>query len=255
MQRGENYFERIGGHFQKNIYQRGKGAIRLAVLQRDLTALLEVPGKRLLDVGGGAGQMALWCAQQGHQVTIVDPSASLLTQAQNAAKAAGYATQIETACGDGLQLHSLLQGEQYDGVLCHAVLEWVEDAEKLLDQCVAMLCPGGFFSLMFYNRLALNFIQHIYGNFDYIERDYQIKGKAKLTPDWPRDPATVSQWLDARGLLRKRLSGIRCFYDYMKPRDRERHFLETLIERELQLSQEAVYLPVARYVHELRICG
>lgn len=255
MQRGGNYFERIGGHFQKNIYQRGKGEIRLAVLQRDLTPILEGSRKRLLDVGGGAGQMALWCAASGHSVTVLDQSPSLLKTAQAQAGMLGLSGQIETVVGDGLQLAELLTGQQYDGVLCHALLEWVEEGEKLLDQCLSVLRPGGFFSLMFYNRLALDFIQHVYGNFDYIERDYQIKGKAKLTPDWPRDPATISRWLEKRGLSRKRRSGIRCFYDYMKPRDRERHMLETLIERELQLSQEALYLPVARYVHELRIYG
>ena len=63
----DNYFNRIGGHFLKNIYATAKGRIRLAVLQRDLAPLLGGEALRILDVGGGAGQMALWYASLGHE--------------------------------------------------------------------------------------------------------------------------------------------------------------------------------------------
>jgi len=102
-------------------------------------------------------------------------------------------------------------------------------------------------------RRALVFAQHVFGNFDYLDRDLRPYRKtAKLTPDYPREPETVAAWLDGLGLTHARRSAIRCFYDYMKPHDRTRHSDDELVARELALSGCADYLAVARYIHELR---
>ena len=133
------------------------------------------------------------------------------------------------------------------------MLEWVADGEGLLAACAARVRPDGWFSLMFYNRQALVFAQHVFGNFAYLDRELQAYRKtAKLTPDFPRAPDEVAKWLDGLGFVRGQRSAVRCFFDYMKPQDRERHSVEELVARELALSGEAAYLPVARYVHELR---
>ncbi|MDO5090744.1 MAG: methyltransferase domain-containing protein [Cardiobacteriaceae bacterium] len=249
-------FDRIGGHFLKNIYATAKGRIRLAVLQRDLAPLLAGEPLRMLDVGGGAGQMALWYASLGHEVVVVDRAQRLLDEGRRAAEALGLAERVRFVCGDAFALDGVLGGARFDAVCCHAVLEWVGDGEGLLTACAARLRPGGWLSLMFYNRRALVFAQHVFGNFAYLDRGLQAFRKtAKLTPDFPRTPETVAGWLDGLGMVRERRSAVRCFYDYMKPHDRERHGVEELVARELALSVETDYLAVARYVHEVRRCG
>lgn len=249
----ESYFDRIGGHFLKNIYATAKGRIRLAVLQRDLAPLLDGEALRILDVGGGAGQMALWYASLGHEVLVVDRAERLLAEGRQAAEALGLAGNVRFVAGDAFALQDVLADECFDLVCCHAVLEWVADGERLLAACAARVRAGGWLSLMFYNRQALVFAQHVFGNFAYLDRDLQAYRKtAKLTPDFPREPDEVAKWLDGLGLVRGRRSAVRCFFDYMKPHDRERHSVEALVARELALSAEEAYLPVARYVHELR---
>lgn len=52
----------------------------------------------ILDVGGGSGRNAIWLAQQGHRVTVVDISAAGLGLATDAAEEAGVA--ITTVLGD-----------------------------------------------------------------------------------------------------------------------------------------------------------
>ena len=79
-------FDRIGAVFLKNIYATTKGRIRLAVLQRDLAPLLAGAPLRILDVGGGAGQMALWYASLGHEVVVADRSQVLLDEGRAAAQ-------------------------------------------------------------------------------------------------------------------------------------------------------------------------
>ena len=243
-------FDRIGAVFLKNIYATTKGRIRLAVLQRDLAPLLSGAPLRILDVGGGAGQMALWYASLGHDVTVADRSQMLLDEGRAAAQTLGLTAKFIHA--DAFQLQEALNDARYDLVCCHAVLEWVEDGAALLTACAARLKAGGHLSLMYYNRRALVFAQHVFGNFDYLDRGLRPYRKtAKLTPEYPREAETVAAWLDGLGLQRERRSAIRCFYDYMKPRDRARHRDETIVARELALSGCEEYLPVARYIHEM----
>lgn len=247
-------FDRIGTHFLKNIYTTAKGRIRLAVLQRDLMPLLCGKPLQILDIGGGAGQMAMWYASLGHHVTVIDVSQQLLAEGQSIAQALGLDAQMEFFVGDACRLMDVLQEKTYDGVCCHAVLEWVEDGAGLLQACAARIKPGGFFSLMYYNRAALRFAQHVFGNFDYLDRDLKPYRKtAKLTPNYPRDIAEIDGWVELLHLTCKQRSAIRCFYDYMKPHDRERHSIEALITRELALSVDSAYLSVSRYIHDIYI--
>ena len=237
-------FDRIGAVFLKNIYATAKGRIRLAVLQRDLQPLLAGAPLRILDVGGGAGQMALWYASLGHEVVVADRSQVLLDEGRAAAQTLGLAVDFVHA--DAFQLADALNDATFDLVCCHAVLEWIEDGAALLAACAARVKAGGHFSLMYYNRRALVFAQHVFGNFDYLDRGLRPYRKtAKLTPDYPREPESVAAW-------RVRRSAIRCFHDYMKPHDRARHDDAEIVARELALSASEDYLPVARYIHELR---
>ena len=244
-------FDRIGAVFLKNIYATTKGRIRLAVLQRDLAPLLAGAPLRILDVGGGAGQMALWYASLGHEVVVADRSQVLLDEGRAAAQTLGLA--VEFIHADAFKLADALNDATFDLVCCHAVLEWVEDGAALLAACAARVKAGGHFSLMYYNRRALVFAQHVFGNFDYLDRGLRPYRKtAKLTPDYPREPESVAAWLDDLGFTRVRRSAIRCFHDYMKPHDRARHDDAEIVARELTLSASEDYLPVARYIHELR---
>lgn len=251
MPRVDNYFAIIGEHFLRSIYRTPKGAIRLAVLQRDLTPYLKPENLRILDIGGGAGQMAFWCAALGHHVTLIDRSEPLLEQARATAEALEVADRITFLCGDALT--DIPPNTRFDGVLCHAVLEWISDGEKLLNICASAVDTDGFLSLMYYNYTAQLFTQHVFGNFKYIDSGFKAKQRAKLTPDYPRTIEWVENQLTTTILHRKQRSGIRAFFDYMKPRDVEINTLEDIIAHELVLSNHAEFHPVLRYIHEIWI--
>ena len=58
----DRYFDHLGARFAQRIYDSPKGAIRLAVLQRDLQqwlpALLQAESPlHILDIGAGLGQI------------------------------------------------------------------------------------------------------------------------------------------------------------------------------------------------------
>lgn len=240
------YFNDISAVFLRNIYRRPKGAVRLAVLRRDLSAILPPRPWSVLDIGGGAGQMALWLAAQGHRVTVVDVAENLLAEGRRQAVALGLADQVEFVAGDIFQRPPA----PHDLLLCHAVLEWLPQQRELLKLCCDNLRPGGWLSLMFYNRSAFEFAQYVFGNFDYLDRNYE-RSSAKLTPQFPCNSAEIAAILQDLTLKIEKISNVRCFYDYMKPRDRERHRPEELVRRELVLADRAEFRAVARYLHYL----
>ena len=85
----DTFFDDRATRFAANIYGGTKGAIRLAVLQADLAEVLPQRPLRVLDIGAGLGHMSLWLAQQGHAVTLAEPSAPMLAGAQEAFATAG----------------------------------------------------------------------------------------------------------------------------------------------------------------------
>ena len=83
-------FDPITEHFVKKVYGGLKGDIRLAVLKRDLSAVVSEFSQQLnrplkiLDVGAGLAQLSIELATQGHSVTINDISDNMLTEAGQA---------------------------------------------------------------------------------------------------------------------------------------------------------------------------
>jgi S-adenosylmethionine-dependent methyltransferase len=82
-------FDDLSEKFARKVYGGLKGDIRLAVIWRDLLAALpelESPVPlRVLDIGGGLGQMTVRLAKLGHQVVYNDLSQQMLEAAQKLA--------------------------------------------------------------------------------------------------------------------------------------------------------------------------
>src|ERR1700712_2378719 len=85
----DRHFDELATRFAEKIYGGAKGAIRLAVLQADLSEALPARPLRVLDIGAGLGHMSLWLAQQGHAVTLAEPAAPMLEGARQRFAEAG----------------------------------------------------------------------------------------------------------------------------------------------------------------------
>ena len=83
-------FDDLTEKFKRKVYGGLKGEIRLAVIWRDLNQVmaLKVMGKpiRILDIGGGLGQLSTKLSLMGHQVSYNDISRSMMIEAQKLAK-------------------------------------------------------------------------------------------------------------------------------------------------------------------------
>ena len=67
-----------GGDPEKHRPLERRAALRTAVVWDAVQQVLGAPGGRILDIGGGTGGFAVRLAEQGHQVTVVDPSPDAL---------------------------------------------------------------------------------------------------------------------------------------------------------------------------------
>lgn len=248
--KSDRNFDSIAAKFQQNIYQTSKGRLRQLVLQRDLSECeaLREPTK-VLDVGAGQGQLALWLAASGHQVLLTDLSSEMLAMAEQQANTLGLSAQISIAHTGLAELTT--QQQQYPVVLCHAVLEWLAEPELAIRQLWQLLTPGGTLSLMFYNVDAKRFSNIVYGNFNYVLRDLAYKKKVSLSPQNPLNPSDVLQWCQQQGFELLGKTGVRCFHDYLRDRSEQETEFEKLLEVELKYNRTEPYASLGRYQHLL----
>jgi len=128
--------------------------LRFLIVAHTLSTTIERLGGgawRILDVGGGDGGDALPLALAGHGVTVLDPSAPMLEKLGQDAVEAGVGDRITGLPGDiGLIVGLDLQG--FDLVLCHFVLQYLDDLDGPLSHLVDAVKPGGYLSLIAPNR-------------------------------------------------------------------------------------------------------
>ncbi|WP_327684721.1 methyltransferase [Streptomyces sp. NBC_00467] len=102
----------------------------------------------VLDTGGGSGSFAVPVARLGHRVTVVDPSPNALFALERRAAEAGVADRIKGVQGDVHGLFDVVERDGYDAVLCHGVLEYVDDPAEGVRNTVAALRADGAISLL-----------------------------------------------------------------------------------------------------------
>lgn len=87
---------------------------------------------RALDLGCGTGATAVRLARLGIQVTAVDCSAAMLDIAQRAAHEAGVAEKIVVQHCEAAQLAGSFPAHSFDVILCHNILEYIDDPGAVL---------------------------------------------------------------------------------------------------------------------------
>ena len=112
----------------------------------DPATLKPLAGRRVLDVGCGAGLLAEPLARLGGTVSGVDAAAENIAAA--AAHAAGSRLSIDYRAGELAQLEL----GKFDLVTCMEVLEHVADKPAFVAALAACLAPGGLLILSTPNR-------------------------------------------------------------------------------------------------------
>lgn len=249
-------FDPIADHFAKKVYGGLKGQIRLAVLTRDIsTAVTQLTNSlgrplKILDIGAGLAQISLSFALT-HHVTINDISINMLNKAKLSAKQLHIPDDNLSFIHSPYQeLEHHLQGQNFDMILCHAVLEWLATPKDVMAFFEKFLSPTGYVSLCFYNPVSLVYRNLIMGNFYQIDAPKPADNKS-LTPNTPVAYDTVKSWLDEKNYTIICQSGIRVFSDYTPIKRGGLNNPEDVIAMELRYSQQQPFCFMGRYVHIL----
>lgn len=239
------YFDELASQFAKKIYGKTKGAIRLAVIKQDLSPILSEHPLRILDIGAGLGHISLWLAEQGHQVTVTEPSPIMLEQAKLQFQEAGISAEfIEQPW------QQLAFDEPFDLVICHAVLEWLEAPFSILPTLKRLTKPTGYLSLAFYNKDALIYYNLLKSNFRKLKKQHFTGDKNSLTPKNPIAPLELQQHMTEQWNISLQ-SGIRVFYDYMPLEFKRIPSEADIIEMELNYCKHPTFSGLGRYIHWL----
>jgi SAM-dependent methyltransferase len=139
--------------------KRGVARVRSAVVWDVLRAVLAElaaasgrPELDVVDAGGGTGNLAVPLAELGHRVTVVDASPDALAALERRAAEAGV--RVRAVQGDAGELLDLTGPDQADLVLCHSVLEYVDDPVAVVKALAGVVRPGGAVSVLAAGRLA-----------------------------------------------------------------------------------------------------
>jgi S-adenosylmethionine-dependent methyltransferase len=232
-----------------------EGKLRLDLAFANLRDLLpHTELLRALDVGGGTGAMAVRLAQLGLHVTLLDGSEPMLDFAKRAAQEAGVTDNVALKHGDAAQLTSLFPGESFDVILCHNVLEYVDDPGFVLRSAARTLrSSSSIISVLVRNQTG-----------DVLKAAIQdgdlTAAENNLAAEWGREslyggPVRLFTAQSLQAMLRDSSlavfaeRGIRVLSDYLPPQVSRSDEYQRILELERKLGTRPEFAAVARYTH------
>jgi 2-polyprenyl-6-hydroxyphenyl methylase/3-demethylubiquinone-9 3-methyltransferase len=159
--------ERIDRHFGslsvhwRDLYRAStlEGVIhqqRLALALAWIDSLEVQSGARALDIGCGAGVVAIPLARRGFEVRCIDSSQEMLELAQAEVESADVSDSVTVASGDA---HSLdLEDESCALVVALGVVPFLHSPGQAVAEMARVLKPGGHAILSSDNRFRLNLV-------------------------------------------------------------------------------------------------
>lgn len=248
-------FDGMISTFQSNIYKTSKGDLRRILVSEDLETIDGVlnSSKQLnvLDLGCGEGYFSLKLASAGHKVTLCDVSLEMINYANTKFSEHNLLRQAKFYCASVFDLPKDVLNSKYDLILCHAMLEWVQNQKECIQIISNLLYSHGYLSLLYYNKDALYFHSLIVGNFNYIDSNFKTKHKQKLTPTNPLIPSDVNSWLLDSEFNILRETGIRVFFDYMRDKQDWNNKVEDILKYERIVCRDPRFKHLGRYQHIL----
>ena len=203
--------------------------------------LQDIKGKRVLDFGSGFGLVANHLAKE-NQVLAVEPNeemVALRTQDYSYQQLVGSLDQIAS-----------LEDASFDVILCHNVLEYVEDRKLVLEEFTRLLKPDGLLSIVKHNEVG-RVLQTVV-----FENDTRKALNLLAGQDLETHSMGLAQAYDLDAVVEdlafevQHYQGIRVFYglqdNLFKGQDGWR---ESMLQMELAVCQESPYREISFFQH------
>lgn len=205
----------------------------------------DMEGKKILDFGSGEGITANHFAEK-NDVTAIEPSKEMLS---NAWKDYEY-TQI---VGDVNAL-SAFKNETFDMIICHNVLEYIDDKAAVVKALARVLKKDGIISIVKHNR-AGRVMQMAVLLDDFEKANEILDGKDSTASKFGTiryyEDNDITKWEPQ--ITISDILGIRTFWDLQQNQQKhgDEAWQEKMLQLELRVSQMQEYKNIAFFHHIL----
>ena len=205
----------------------------------------DIRGKSILDFGSGEGVTANHFAENNNVVAI-EPSEDMLVN-----RWADF--EYKQIQGDVTKLLDF-EDNTFDMIICHNVLEYIEDKKSVLDELHRVLKSQGVLSIVKHNRAGR--VMQMAVLLDELEKANELlDGKNSTASKFGAiryyEDEMISKW--SPGLTIKDCLGIRTFWDLQQ--NQEKHNSEEwqsrMMQLEMRVSQMDEYRKIAFFHHLL----
>ena len=231
-----------------------EGRLRIDLAFANLQDFLPQATRSLLalDLGCGTGVIAVRLARLGFHVALLDASLPMLDFAKRAAQEAGVTERIALTHGDAAQLATLFDARSFDLILCHNILEYVDDPCAVLQSAARSLRdPFSVISVVVRNQ-AGEALKAAIQDGDLAAAEHN------LTAEWGYESLyggrvrlftaeSLKAMLSAESLVVNAERGVRVVSDYLPPRVSRKDEYERIFELERKLGRRPEFAAVARY--------
>src|SRR5258705_661825 len=233
-----------------------EGQLRLDLAFANLQDFLPQSTRSLLalDIGCGTGAVAVRLPRLGLHVTLLDESLPMLDFAERAAREAGVTERIALKHGNATQFANLFPAASFDVILCHNVLEYVDDPYAVLRSAAcALRDPSSVISVLVRNQAGEVLKAAI------LDGDL-VAAENNLTAEWGHESLYGGKvrMFTAGGLQAMLLEsslavtaerGVRVISDYLPPRVSRTDEYKRILELERKLGRRPEFAAIARYTH------
>jgi len=207
-----------------------------------------------LDIGCGTGAMAIRLAKLGADVTLLDSSAAMLDFAERAAEHAGIKGRIALKKGDAARLANLFPALSFDVILCHNILEYVDDPCAVLGGAARALPDSSSILSVLVRNQTGEVLKAAITDGDLAAAEHN------LTAEWGRESLyggsvrlftanSLQALLTAASLEVIAQTGVRVLSDYLPPQISRGAEYEQILELERKLGRRPEFAGIARYTH------
>jgi ubiquinone/menaquinone biosynthesis C-methylase UbiE len=150
-------FERTAEYWKQAYQERGIFETIYQQRQQTVLALFSKLGlssdSKLLEIGCGAGYLAVALAKQGSPVQTIDVARNMVGLTQRLATDAGVGELVTVGTGDAHALH--FEDNSFRAVFALGVTPWLHTLRRALQEIARVLEPGGYVIITADNRWRL----------------------------------------------------------------------------------------------------
>lgn len=200
-------------------------------------------GKRILDFGSGAGITANYFARENEVIAVEPSKEDVLTRRMD------FSYQQLIGSIDVLKS---LPKESFDYIICHNVLEYVDNREEIIKEFDRLLKREGRISIVKHHRPGRVMQMVVLGNEFEIAHDL-LDGKDGVASRYGAiryyEDSQIEKWCDTFRITKT--LGMRAFWDLQQQQDihKNESWQEKMIEMEMRVCDLKPYKDIAFFHH------